>query len=368
MKVFLLAKALRYVRTGMPVIGGLILVLVSGCFDQKAEEILRNTPKGGWVTYWDYANGVNSIGAASSVFDDVLFFVAHLDNEGHVVLHRSIDAVELKGFVQRVNAYGKRAWLTVVNDVVDGVSGDVVLKDSITVGRILESNINRHNHIQELISLAQVYGFSGIDIDYENLQYELRDAFSLFATELSEASHSQKLDFSVTVQPKDREKTSMGAGTMNLKALCDVADRVQIMLYNEHSGRTEPGPMATPDWINAIIEYSLSKCERKKLVSVLKVSGMVWSESGTVSIQYDEVMKLLQEHQIAVQIDPRGQTPYFEYSDGNTNYTVFYENAASLMSKMNGILKQKLAGVVFWSIGRQDPALIQQLSGTENKK
>lgn len=344
------------------------IVMLAGCFDQKAEEILRDTPKGGWVTYWDYANGVKSINPTSPVFNDILFFIAHLDEQGRVVIHRSVNAPDLDLYVKRVNAHGKRSWLTVVNDVVDSRSGETVLKDSATVERIIETAVSRQNHIQELISTAKAHGFSGIDIDYENLQYNLRDSFSEFARELSVATRNEKLDFSITVQPKDREKTSMGAGTMDLKALCETADRVQIMLYNQHSGRTAPGPMATPDWIKSILNYSLSKCSRDKLVSVLKVSGMAWSQDNTFAIQHDEVTNILQQHQIAVKIDPRGQTPFFQYSENNVEYTVYYENAASIMSKMDGILKQQLAGIVFWSIGREDPALLQQLENSNIKK
>jgi hypothetical protein len=47
--------------------------------------------------------------------------------------------------------------------------------------------------------------------------------------------HGLKLALSVTVQPKTGESGSRGPAAMDWKTLCSAADRIQVMLYNQHN-------------------------------------------------------------------------------------------------------------------------------------
>src|SRR3990172_10201649 len=45
------------------------------------------------------------------------------------------------------------------------------------------------------------------------------------------------------------------------------------MLYNQHSAKTGPGPMATSTFITSVLRFALSECAPFRIVPVLKVSG-----------------------------------------------------------------------------------------------
>lgn len=338
------------------------ILLLSGCLSPTQQEVLRTTRMGAWVTYWDFAQGVDAVESSPGAFDDVFFFVANLDRDGHVALHRSINEEQLRASVKRLSNRGIRAWLTVVNDVSAVKDADMTLKDPAVVRRILDTDEARSAHIRDLMQITQAYGFAGIDIDYENLPAQDREIFSRFTREMADAAHTANLKLSITVQPKKREMNSVGAGAMDWKALCSAADRMQIMLYNEHSAKTPPGPMATSAWIDQVFDYALTQCPRDKLVPVFKVSGMVWGGNTTKGIQFTDAVDLQQRHQAIAQTDRRGNTPYFSYVDGDATYTAYYEDAASLTAKLYGISRFRVNAVVFWSLGRHDPALVKQLS------
>jgi spore germination protein YaaH len=338
------------------------IFLLNACLNPTAEQVLRAARIGGWVTYWDFTNGMATVESAPGLFDDVFFFVAHLDGDGRIVLHRRVSEEQLRVSVERLSKQNIHAWLTVVNDVPDVEKADMVLKDAAVIKRVLDTDEARRVHVDALVSMLRAYGFFGIDIDYENLPNQYRTTFSQFARELAAATHAANLQMSITVQPKKHETNSVGAGAMDWKVLCVAADRMQIMLYNEHNAKTSPGPMATSAWVGQIFDYALTQCPREKLVPVFKVSGMVWGGGSVKGIQFTDVIKLRQDKQVDAGTERRAETPYFSYLDGDVSYTVYYEDAASLAAKLYSIARYRVDAVVFWSLGRHDPALVRQLS------
>lgn len=344
------------------IFGLLCCAALSACVGPAPERGIQRMQLGGWITYWDFAAGINAVEQANGMFDDVFFFVAHLDAGGDPVLHRTVDATQLRDATARIRTRGARAWLTVVNDVPRGRQDEMVLKDATVIGGALHDPDARRAHIDKLLQMVRAYEFNGLDIDYENLPVFERETFSAFVRELSGAAHAAAIPVSITVQPKKKESASVGAGAMDWRALCADADRVQIMMYNLHSAKTPPGPMATPEWIRDVMDFAVTQCAREKIVPVLKVSGMTWSADGAKGIQYTDASDLARRRNADIQRDSRGQTPYFSYEDGGMRYTTYYEDATSLISKLRAVMNQDAPAVVLWSLGRHDPALIRELA------
>ncbi len=332
------------------------------CASTTAHREWHELSFGAWITYWDFSAGMKSVEASHAVFDDVFFFVAQLDSGGNPVLHRSVTDASLRDASSRISALGKRAWLTVVNDVAAAEANTITLKDAGVVNQILHDEEARRAHIDKLIQLTRDYAFSGLDIDYENLPASERDAFSVFAEELAAAAHASKLRLSITVQPKKREMNSIGPGAMDWLALCSATDRLQIMMYNLHSAKTPPGPMATPEWISEIQDFAATQCPSEKIVPVIKVSGMVWGPDSTRGVQYEDAAASAERQLAKIERDAPGQAPHFTFSDNDSHYTTYFEDAESLVAKLEAIARHNTASVMLWSLGRHDPELQRRVA------
>lgn len=161
----------RYPRRALLLLLGLFL---AGC----ATGAPKPMRLGAWVTYWDYHKGIDSVQSAPSVLSDVYFFAVHLDSEGtptfankNILFDREADRIkESKAF----------PWLTVVNDVTPSAGGPVLLKDPQIIHHLLGDPDRRQQHRSEIVKLAAMHGFSGVDIDYENLWAEKMRDTSLF--------------------------------------------------------------------------------------------------------------------------------------------------------------------------------------------
>ncbi|HET8759506.1 MAG TPA: glycosyl hydrolase family 18 protein, partial [Nitrospiria bacterium] len=267
--------------------------------------------------------------------------------------------------VARVRAAGARPWLTIVNDVASGHG--IALKDPQVVHDLLSGEERRAAHRAAIMDLASRYGMSGVDIDYENLRARDRALFTTFVRELAADARRQGVLLSVTVQPKLGDRWSDGSGAMDWGPLCATADRLQIMLYNLHSRATGPGPMATGRWIRGVLNYANSQCDPKRVVPVLKVSGMRWADGTVEGIQYDQAIALAQEHGASISRDADDQVPYFTYRVNEQPHTVYYEDAVSLTEKLEVIRSLGYRTVLLWSLGRQDPALLPPFAAEESR-
>lgn len=313
---------------------------------------------GAWITYWDFDRGRERIAVAPSL-DEVFFFVVDLGTDGRPALARP--ELTQGDVIQELRSRGASTWMTVVNDRRQGKGKPPILKDAELVHRMLADPEERAAHRRAIVELATRQGFSGVDIDYENLLAEDRDRFTVFVRELSADLAAKNLRLSVTVQPKRQESRSTGPGAADWAELCRASDRVQVMLYNLHSARTGPGPSSAPGWIAEVLGFARSQCEAARIVPVLKVSGMDWGPKGVKELQHDDAMALLAQHGVDLEREPEGGTPFFRYLSSDGTHTVYFEDATGILKKVAALQALGYEQIVLWSLGREDPQLLPQL-------
>ena len=326
----------------------------------RAVEAGSSIQFGGWVTYWDFKRGMQTVDQESGVYQDIFLFSTQLNSEGTPIVVNSA-VIDYQDAVKHLKASGFKPWMTIVNDVqaIDGKKS--ILKDANLVHKILSDDVSRLKHRLEIVDLAESYGVSGVDIDYENLLPDDRLLFTRFISELSADLKKRNLSLSVTVQPKTWNRSTLGQGTMDWSEICQHADRLQIMLYNLHNPKTQPGPVATLEWISKVLNHAKSQCAVKTIVPVLKVSGMHWGANKNEAIQYDQAMQLKTKHDAQIERESTSQVPFFSYKTKDDNGIVYYEDAHSLKIKVEQIRELGFNKVMFWSFGRQDQELTREL-------
>lgn len=317
---------------------------------------------GAWLTYWDLERGLARLATPSGrEVRDVYLFSAALASDGRVILLE--DEVSMASHVSEIEGRGSRVWLTLVNDVHPAeTDARPTLKDPAVVHRVLSDPALAAIHRRQILALARKLGVSGVDIDYENLDTGDRDLFTSFIGSLSSSLEEKEILLSVTAQPKARESRSAGPGALDWRALCGHVDRLQIMLYNQHSAKSGPGPMATSPFIESVLRFGLEECTPSRIVPVLKLSGMEWSNSGVRGVQYDECIELARRAGVAVARDERDRVPYFSYVSTGGLATVYFEDALSIEAKVELIDSLGFDSIVLWSLGREDPGILPRIT------
>lgn len=311
-----------------------------------------DTGVGGWIVPWQLEAGKASIERSSGALADVFLFAARLDPAGHPAL--DAHASDWPGMVAQARRAGARVWLTIVNDRVTA-KGDVTLKDAEIVRELLDDPDRSRAHRAEIVALAKQLHVDGVDVDYENLPAALRDPFTAFARALSTELRAAGLASSFTVQPKTGDVDSRGPGAMDWPALCAAADRVQVMLYNEHNASTDPGPVAGIDFVGGVMDFAARSCPAAKLVPVLKTSGMDWGPKQASWVTFEEVGSRLHVTWAHPRRERTNRVPWFIYRGDDGRHIVYYEDAKSLAAKLDVLRARGFTRVVLWSLGSEDP-------------
>jgi spore germination protein YaaH len=245
--------------------------------------------------------------------------------------------------------------------------------------RFLASDAARGRAVASLLELCRRNGWTGLQVDFENLSVNDRDAFTRFYRELATALHREGYRISVAVVHRPDElpgptgyhrwlHRNWRAG-YDLRALGEIGDFVSLMSYNQHTRRTPPGPQHGMPWMREVLEYALRHVPREKLSLGIITNGMHWytsqedritpemARSYSAVLSYPRAMGLVERHRATVRWDEEQQTAYTYFSNGGTFEWVFLEDARSFAARVGLVDEHRLRGFSVWVLGAEDPEI-----------
>ena len=306
---------------------------------------------GGWLVYWDKGRGLESLRRSNQVISRVSLFSFALDDNGLVVATASLPALP---------AYVK-ADMTVVNDVFSS-TGSRRLKDARLVHRLLTDGSLREAHFSSIVSFLSKAAFSGIEIDYENLEYADRQAFVTYIKELAGICHSMGKTLTVAVQPKTTEKIgARGGAALDWEGLGRYADTVRIMCYNYMGPKTGPGPLSPPPWVAALAIYAIGKIPPEKLELALPLYGFSWVGYAAQTVDFAAVRRAKRRYGCSVTRDADG-SPSIGYSEKGIWTEVWFEDRVSILEKIKAARRAGVSRFFFWRLGDEDDSLYPALA------
>ncbi len=227
-----------------------------------------------------------------------------------------------------------------------------------------------------LLTLVKQNNFYGIQVDFEHISINDRDALTQFYKNLSDVLHKNNFKISAALFPltSDIPKTTIlkniyngWAGAYDYQQIANASDFVTIMAYNQHAGVTTPGPNAGMPWLEAVIHYTLQKISADKILLGLPVYSEYWHMVETnghghaegSDISYETVQDLLKQYQAKLQWDDVQKTSYTFFNVDQFNQFIFAETAQSFQAKLQLVAKYHLYGAIIWRMGEEDPAIWQ---------
>jgi spore germination protein YaaH len=245
--------------------------------------------------------------------------------------------------------------------------------------RFLASDAARGRAVASLLELCRRNGWTGLQVDFENLSVNDRDAFTRFYRELATALHREGYRISVAVVHRPDElpgptgyhrwlHRNWRAG-YDLRALGEIGDFVSLMSYNQHTRRTPPGPQHGMPWMREVLEYALRHVPREKLSLGIITNGMHWytsqedritpemARSYSAVLSYPRAMGLVERHRATLRWDEEQQTAYTYFSNGGTFEWVFLEDARSFAARVGLVDEHRLRGFSVWVLGAEDPEI-----------
>ena len=225
---------------------------------------------------------------------------------------------------------------------------------------ILTDPLAQSSLIDQVIATARAKGYRGIDVDFEFVPPEEREAYAAFIHALRSRAAPLSLPVLVALAPKtSAEQRGLLYEAHDYTLLGAAADFVLLMTYEW--GYTYGPPMAVAPLpsVRAVLDYAVTEIPREKIFLGIPNYGYDWPlpfVQGTTrarSISNQEAIELALRYGVAIQYDETAHAPFFHYTDGSgTVHEVWFEDARSLADKFSLVAEYGFQGVGIWNLMR----------------
>ncbi|BDG59973.1 glycosyl hydrolase family 18 protein [Caldinitratiruptor microaerophilus] len=210
-------------------------------------------------------------------------------------------------------------------------------------------------------------GFAGVNIDLENIPPSLRGAFTDYVRRI--AAHLRPDGYLVTISAPAKlgdERQNGWTGAFDYRALAPLVDLFVVMAYDQHLPGGPAGPIAAPDWVEAVIRYARSQIPAEKILLGVPQYAYDWIEGTTQGrgLSVPGAHGLAEKSGAPVLWDEGAGSGLFRYTDPEGRRRVVYvEDRRGLEQKLVLARKYGLRGVAIWRLGLEDPGIWPLIDG-----
>lgn len=265
-----------------------------------------------------------------------------LSNEGNVINKGDFN------YVKDAHEKEYKIWGLVDNSFDPELTSKVIRNEEI-----------KNRVISQIAFYASLYNLDGINIDFENVYYEDKDALVKFVEDLTYILKQQNLMVSIDVTVPGGSKR--WSKVYDRERLAKIVDYVALMAYDEHWA-TSPvsGSVASIGWVEKGIQRSLESIPKEKLLLGIPFYTRVWEETkgengkievSSKAIPIKNVEEILKKYDAVVTWDEKTGQYFATYEKDNSTYKVWIEDTESIKLKIQMAKKYGLKGIASWRKG-----------------
>ncbi|MCR4956776.1 MAG: SH3 domain-containing protein [Lachnospiraceae bacterium] len=264
----------------------------------------------------------------------------------------SIASIASSDYVTSCHNQGIQVWGLVSN-----------LEQKVDTTKVLTTTTYRENLVSALIAKAIEYKLDGINVDIESLKSEVGDGFIQFIRELSLKCHDNDLILSV-----NNYVPSAYTAFYNRKEQANYADYVICMAYDEHYAGSKEGSVSSIDFVKNGVADSLKEVPKNQLILALPFYTREWAltpaekdgeeyKVTSRAIGMKEAENLAKVNGATPTWDDKTGQYFVSYEKDGKTYKIWMEEEKSLDLKLQQVSENKLAGMAFWKLGFEKPAV-----------
>ena len=256
---------------------------------------------------------------------------------------------------------------------ISNVVGGVARSD--WVENIIADGATRKAHIDRIVTLASGAGCAGVEIAYEGLSADARDAVTAFVSELATALHAAGKQLAVRIDPAAGGSPGHG---YDWRAIGRAVDVVRVPAFAGAEAYANGGAM------DQLLAWGSGQVDRRKLQLVVDTYARREAGDKSEALTYRAALNLLTADisadragrpvlpgqsvrvtlpdlaKASLSFDPQTQVYSFQVAGGSPPATIFLETAASVAAKLAYASRYALGGAVLE--GALDPGNDQNIA------
>ncbi|MEW9094240.1 MAG: glycosyl hydrolase family 18 protein [Clostridiaceae bacterium] len=310
---------------------------------------MTNIEISAWVAYWNGEQALEELPILIDNMSSVQAFGAIFDESDKITFPSKYKKI-LPKIKSICNEYNKKLYLTIVNDRINE-DESITQKDSKMLKRILLSKEKRDAHISEIVGHAKQGGYNGVEIDYEKIDKDTLDSFSIFIKELYSQLKVEGIELRIILEPNIKlDKINLPEGPNYL-----------IMAYNLYGNHSGPGPKADIEFIKKL-STKMDNVPGKKWMA-FSTGGFDWKEGGNSrSLTEKEAVLLAKNKNAKINRDEASGAVYFQYIDEDgTNHFVWYADEKTLELWVKTSKECGYENIAFWKLGGNEEQTLKHV-------
>lgn len=209
-----------------------------------------------------------------------------------------------------------------------------------------------------IINTMKDKGYQGLNIDFEYVLPEDREAYNRFLESTVEKLHNEGYFVSTSLAPKlSAEQRGLLYEAHDYPAHGRLADFVVLMTYEWGWRGGSPRAISPINEIKKVLDYAVTVIPRNKILMGFQIYARDWKipfvqgqEAETISVE--QAMERALAHNAQIQYDYVAQSPFFRYiDDEGIEHEVWFEDARSAQAKFDAVKEYGLRGLSYWGLG-----------------
>jgi cellulose synthase/poly-beta-1,6-N-acetylglucosamine synthase-like glycosyltransferase/peptidoglycan/xylan/chitin deacetylase (PgdA/CDA1 family)/spore germination protein YaaH len=235
--------------------------------------------------------------------------------------------------------------------------------DARRIASLVGHEQSRRRAAQQIALVVREWGLAGVSLDFEEIPDALHPQVRTFLKELRIALNAVQgtgppliVSMSVSADIEPAVLTQYAA----------LNDRIFLMLYDEHYGKGDPGPVASQGWYEQRAEQLLKAMPPDKAILAIGAYGYDWNDAGPLAsgdaLTFQEVMGHARDDSASVHFDSVSLNPYIKWSDDDgTDHVAWYLDAVTAYNQLIAARRLGARGNALWRLGAEDPSLWRAL-------
>lgn len=280
---------------------------------------------------------------------ELSIFSYGFSNEGYLVP----PAISENWMIELAHSYGTIPVLTLTPLGPDGRFNNTLISSIVNDAQKTE------RLIEEILLTMQRLGYGGLDIDFEFILKEDRDAFTSFVALCVERLHAANPYYRVSVALAPKTSATQEGLLYEGKdyaGLGAVADSVLLMTYEWGYTYGPPMAVAPINKVREVVTYAITEIPANKIYLGIPNYGYDWPlpfVAGTTrarTLGNIEAVRIAVNEGATIQFDEIAQSPYFRYEREGIEHEVWFEDVRSMQAKFDLIKEFNLLGAGYWNV------------------
>ena len=253
----------------------------------------------------------------------------------------------------------------------------VALMTQADLHKLFTTPVARTAFIASLVSECKKNGYSGFQLDFEDVNWTDRDLLSSLVADTAAALHKENLQLTIATVPNAPGAPGHSSyshwlwanwrGGYDLKALAQSADLICLMTYDQNTRWTMPGPVAGYQWILQNLDYALQFVPKEKLSLGIPLYGYHWfagdpskDEKPNPTAEYigqQQVDGYVAAYHPRIEWDSNDRVAWFYFYRDDYREWVFYTDKRGFQERLNLVRDHGLQGFCSWVLGNEDPEI-----------